>query len=602
MTRTVLLLARRAAGARVWLLGALTLVGGLVPTASVLATGALVGAVPAAVTGGLGSPAGRPLLVALAVVAGLYVAAQALAPLTAALTWSVGSLYALAVRETVSTATLGPAGIAHLEDPELADEIAVVEGTEARPWVRQATIPALVTVTTTWLTGLGSAVVLARFRWWAPLLLGAAWAVTHRWVGREVETFTKSLPSATAELRRASYYRDLALRPAAAKELRVFGLGTWAVDRYAGEWLGGMSAIWRERRGHRLLMVQAVGAVALAHVVVLASIGQAAYDGALSVGGLAVYAQAVLGTMALGAQGDPQRTYREGAALAQRAVALATRIGPPAPGTGRHDLAGAPRRGIRFENVSFRYPGTERLVLDGLDLDVPAGRSLAVVGLNGAGKTTLVKLLTRLYEPTSGRITVDGVDLAEVDPEVWRERVGAVFQDFLRLELPARDNVGVGCARLAGDEAELAAAARDVGAEALVEALPRGWDTVLSRGYEGGADLSGGQWQRIALARALLAVRGGASVLVLDEPTANLDVRAEQELFDRVLASASGTTTLLVSHRLSSVRRVDRIVVVEDGRVAEEGSHDELMHLGGRYAALFALQAERFGTEVGADA
>jgi ATP-binding cassette subfamily B protein len=258
---------------------------------------------------------------------------------------------------------------------------------------------------------------------------------------------------------------------------------------------------------------------------------------------------------------------------------------------------GAPWSGIRFEDVSFRYPGTDRLVFDRLDLDIPAGQSLAIVGDNGAGKTTLVKLLARLYEPTAGRITVDGVDLRDLDADTWLERVGVIFQDFIRFELPCRDNVGFGSRRLSGDRDALVAAARKVGAEGIVDRLPRGWDTVLSRAYDGGMDLSGGQWQRIALARALLAVEGGASVLVLDEPTANLDVRAEAELFDRVLESSRGTTTVLVSHRMSSVRRADVICVFDAGRVVERGSHDALMAHGGRYADLFALQAARFREE-----
>jgi ATP-binding cassette subfamily B protein len=234
-------------------------------------------------------------------------------------------------------------------------------------------------------------------------------------------------------------------------------------------------------------------------------------------------------------------------------------------------------------------------VLDGLDLTIPAGRSLAVVGLNGAGKTTLVKLLARLVEPDAGRIAVDGIDLRDVDPEAWRARLGAIFQDFLHYELSVLDNVGFGAPRLVGDRERIGAVVERVGADEFVQTLPRRYETTLARSYEDGADLSGGQWQRLAIARALMAVEDGAGVLVLDEPTANLDVRAEAAFYERFLDLTAGLTTILISHRFSTVRRADRIVVLADGRVAEEGTHDELVAAGGRYAEMFRVQAERFG-------
>jgi len=219
---------------------------------------------------------------------------------------------------------------------------------------------------------------------------------------------------------------------------------------------------------------------------------------------------------------------------------------------------------------------------------------MAVVGLNGAGKTTLVKLLARLYDPTSGAVWVDGQDLREVDPTDWQRRIAAIFQDFLRYGLPARDNIGFGGLAMAGDQQALERAAAKAGVLDRIAALPAGWDTPLSRHFTGGADLSGGEWQRVALARALFAVEAGATVLILDEPTANLDVRAEAELYDRFLDLTRGLTTLLISHRFSTVRRADRICVIEDGAVREIGTHGELMALGGRYAEMFALQSQRF--------
>jgi ATP-binding cassette subfamily B protein len=233
-------------------------------------------------------------------------------------------------------------------------------------------------------------------------------------------------------------------------------------------------------------------------------------------------------------------------------------------------------------------------VLDELDLELEAGHSTAVVGLNGAGKTTLVKLLTRLYQPTGGAIRADGIDIADLDLSSWQRRIAVIFQDFIRYELDARANITLGAAHRLGDDAALLRAAERAGADDVLSALPYGAATTLSSRYRGGVDLSGGQWQRVALARALFAVEAGAGVLVLDEPTAQLDVRAEVAFFDRFLEITEGLTTVVISHRFSTVRRAHRIVLLGEGRVLERGTHDELLSLGGRYAELFELQARRF--------
>jgi ABC-type multidrug transport system fused ATPase/permease subunit len=241
---------------------------------------------------------------------------------------------------------------------------------------------------------------------------------------------------------------------------------------------------------------------------------------------------------------------------------------------------------LRFRDVSFGYPGGGPLVLDGFDLTIPAGSSMAIVGQNGAGKTTLAKLLCRLYDPVAGAVEADGVDVRAIDLADWRRHVTAVFQDFVRFELPLRDNVAPG-GGLPDDDV---LAALDAAGARHVAAL----DTPLAKGYPGGTDLSGGQWQRVALARALAAVRTGAGVVLLDEPTAQLDVRGEAEIFERILGATRGRTTILVSHRFSTVRHADRICVLEHGAVVELGTHDELMARGGRYRTMFDLQASRF--------
>ena len=234
--------------------------------------------------------------------------------------------------------------------------------------------------------------------------------------------------------------------------------------------------------------------------------------------------------------------------------------------------------------MTFAYPGGSP-VLEGFDLTIAAGSSLAIVGQNGAGKTTLAKLLCRLYDPQAGTIEVDGIDVREFELGSWRSRVTAVFQDFIHFELPLRDNV----APAGAPDAVVHAALEMAGAANLA-----GLDTVLARGYPGGTELSGGEWQRVALARALCAVQLGAGVVLLDEPTAQLDVRGEAEIFDRILAATRQCTTILISHRFSTVRHADRICVLEHGRVVELGTHDELMTKGGRYRTMFDLQAKRF--------
>lgn len=430
----------------------------------------------------------------------------------------------------------------------------------------------------------------------AAVVLVVMWTV----VGRHLRAdFRRADPSWAEPLRRAAYLKRISLMPDWAKELRIFGLTGWLVARFSGEWAQVMAEAWRTRRiGYRktaLLMV-AIVSINLA-VVIWAT--QSTLGGELTVGSLTILIQALFGMALLAAQ-DGDLSVENGAIPVPDILEYEQEAALHAPATiPKRSAADMPSREIKFEQVRFGYCGRDLPVFDGLDLTIESGRSLAIVGLNGAGKTTLIKLLTGLTVPNGGRISVDGIDLAELDATSWRRQLGAIFQDFVQYQLTLRDNIGFGAIESLHTpqyDAQLLAAARRAGAGPILDQLPAGLDTVLSRRYDGGVDLSGGQWQRIALARAMAAVGGGARVLVLDEPTAQLDVRAEADLYDRFLDITEGLTSIVISHRFSTVRRADRIVVLEAGRIVEEGSHDDLVAAGNRYSTLFHNQAMRYSS------
>jgi ABC-type multidrug transport system fused ATPase/permease subunit len=594
--------------------------GALLPLGTTFAVGALVGAVPAAMADGVDSPAGRAAATAPAAVGALFVLNRALGSVRATLAAALGRRLDDHLRQRVMAALNGPSGIAHLEDPEIRDRIERALDLSGSRWRAGSTVGPLANAASAWLQSVGVTLVLARFS--VPLALawfGACGVAVH-FLRREFLRVAALANDQAKAARRADYLRQLALAPAAAKEIRLWRMLDWLDERYAAEVMRVLAPAWQERaRGNRVhvLASLALGAVQLA---VLAAVGLAAARGAIGLADLAVYAGATLTIGVLSLPRSDSIPLAYGTAAVPAVLALERHIAACEPREGRRARAGArppeglPRVGIRFEGVRFRYPGCDEEVLRGLDLFIPAGRSLAIVGENGAGKTTLVKLVARLYDPSAspdatappgpygsaqpaGRITVDGIDLRELDPRAWQRRVSAVFQDFVRYALPARDNVALGAPERMDDHDAVVEAARRAGALEVVERLPRGWDTVLSRQYRSGAELSGGQWQRLALARALFAVSAGAGVLILDEPTANLDVRAEAALYDRFLDITRGLTTVLISHRFSTVRRADRIVVLQRGRIVEDGTHDELVAAGGRYAAMFALQAQRFADQ-----
>jgi ATP-binding cassette subfamily B protein len=577
---------------------ALQVFAGLVPVAFIVATSAVVGRVPAAVEGGLDSPAWdslrNALLAAGALFLLLHVAMAVQWTITSAIEWAVDD----EVRERVVAASFAPAGVAALEDQQTLDELGeIVEplrGYGFSPGSACAGLLALVARYLQW--GVAAALVGIAYAWWAGVAAAFGALVVRVGVRSGLGRLGAFEAMYAPARRRRDYLGSLLHGAGPAKEVRVFGLLPWLQERYRKHGLAAVRPVWRARR--RIVYLPYAVSLPISVVVTgLASVAvaRAAAGGDLTLGEMALALQGIVlaGTLTeFFFESDWQTEFglRSFGAVERFEQLSAAQTAPDGPA----DARGRPRQEIRFEGVDFAYPGSERLVLRGLDLAIPAGRSLAIVGLNGAGKTTLVKLLARLYEPQAGRIAVDGIDVREFPAAAWQRRIGAIFQDYIHYELAVADNVGFGAPELAHDEERVRSALVRGGAAALVDALPRGLHTVLSRTYEGGAELSGGQWQRIAIARALMAVEGGASVLVLDEPTANLDVRAEAQFFDRFLELTAGLTTILISHRFSTVRRADRIVVLEEGTVVEDGTHAELLARGGRYAQLFHLQAARF--------
>jgi ATP-binding cassette subfamily B protein len=579
------------------LLGLAILAASALPVLFTLAVGRVVAAVGASLGGDTHAHLGR----AVGVAGVVFVTTHATGPLVAALADPIGLRINVRLRQRVIDVVGRPAGVEHLEDPALLDLVAQSKGIGPGQFQPGSAFVGLANIVARRLQMLGSAVLLARYSLPLALVVVTGGYVILVRLRSELIRDVTMMKDSTELLRRADYVRDLVVGPQASKEVRVFGLAGWVVERFVGEWHHAMADVWK-RRGQGngwsgLAMV--VGGICSA--VGYGFIARAAARGEITIAELAVLLQAVTGAANFSID-DNDLSLDWGAAAVPSVAALEREVTALVAAEPHGVVAvppAAPEQRIRFESVAFRYPGRDDDVYRDLDLDLVAGQSLAVVGVNGAGKTTLVKLLAGLRRPTAGRITVDGIDLTDLDVRQWQRRVAAIFQDFARYELSAHDNVAFGGIERGDDRDAVIRAAARAGARPFVDDLPAAWDTVLSRKYTDGVDLSGGQWQRLALARALFAVEAGAKVLILDEPTANLDVRAEAELFDRFLELTAGVTTILVSHRFSTVRRADRICVLDAGRVVEIGSHAELLSLGGQYAHMFTLQAARFTEEVG---
>jgi len=484
----------------------------------------------------------------------------------------------------------------HFEDPDFYDRL-----TRAR---REASLRPISVVTESFqlvqnaLTLVGYAGLLVSFSPWAVVgLLLAALPATVAEMRFSQQAF-RLRNWRSPDSRRLLYLEYVLANDDHAKEVKLFGLGPMLLDRYRS--LG--ETFYREDR--QLAVRRAGWSYALSLVATLAFYGCyavvaiAAATGTLSLGLMTLYVvafrqgqqafQSIL--TALGGM------YEDNLYMSNLFEYLAIPTGRPAPAPALAPVLVAPQpaleRGIRFEDVGFRYPDAEGWALRHVSLSIPRGQSLALVGQNGAGKTTFIKLLTRLYTPTEGRILLDGIDLQAWDEAALRNRLGVIFQDFNQYQLRFRENVGVGSVEHLEDAPRVERAVEKGGAGELLSTLAGGLETPLGRWFKDGVELSGGQWQKVALARAFM--REEADILVLDEPTAALDAEAEHAVFQRFRELARGRTTILISHRFSTVRMADRIVVIEHGQLVEQGTHAELMALGGRYAHLFTLQAKGY--------
>ena len=557
------------------------------------AFGYVVGAVPAAVTDGMSSAAGHRLVVALLVAALVYAFSLVLAPLGTALGTAVKQRVTGQLQARLLSAVTAPATVAHLEDQDTLDRLANAEGSLTGYFPGDAPVTWIRSVAGR-LSGVLGCVVVAAYFWWLGLVLLAVWLTVRQVILRSVLKQAVELRTQTADMRRAWYFTDVGSKARDAKEVRVFGLAGFFAGRYAAHFAESVAVARVGLRGLRLRAAACFAAVAGCYVLSFYTVVDAEQAHRIGIGSLAILLPMLATASAAGGVSFGDVTLAWTLAGLPDASRLLRDLSPPSELDGAADPAGAPRQAVRFAGVSFRYESGAQDVLSGVNLELAAGTSTALVGVNGAGKSTLVSLLTRLRDPTAGVITADGTDVRDFDPARWQRTIALMPQEPARYPLRAYDNVAFGALEHADDTEGVMRAAQLSGFDSVVGELRCGWDTVLSRELPGGAELSGGQWQRLALARALFATFHGARVLVLDEPTAALDVRAEAQFYQRFHEITAGLTTLVISHRFATVRQAHRIYVLDGGVITEQGGHDDLVAAGGTYAQMYRLQAERF--------
>jgi ATP-binding cassette subfamily B protein len=441
------------------------------------------------------------------------------------------------------------------------------------------------------ITLLSFALLMLRFSPWLVLILLATSIPSFIAETRFSEQGFRLLTRRAPETRRINYLARLLTEDTAAKEIKLFNLGDKLLERYTELFAKFFAedkslAVRRAVVGFGLGLIATVGFYGSYAWIVWRTV-----QGQISLGDMTLYltifrqGQATFQSILAGLG----NIYENNLFMANYFDFL--ELKPQMPVAGSRKLPESIKHGVEFRGVGFRYPESEEWVLRGIDLSIRSGEKIALVGHNGAGKTTLIKLLSRLYDPTEGAILIDGVDTRELEPLDLRKRIGVIFQDFVRYHMPARENIAFGQIEAAERTDRIIDAAVKSGAHALIEELPEGYETMLGRWFHGGHELSLGQWQRIALARAFMR---DAEILVLDEPTASLDAQTEYEIFQHFKELTEGKTAILISHRFSTVRMADRIVVIQDGRIAESGSHEQLLRSEGIYAELFSLQAEGY--------
>ncbi len=559
-------------------LGGLTLVAALLPLGVAYAGKAIVDAVVARSS----AATLRWVLVELALAASLALVSRGLSLVRTVLGARLGVDINVAILDKALTLEL-----AHFEDSEFYDQL-----TRAR---REASSRPVALVTDVFqllqnvITLVGYGALLIRFSGWAVVGLVIATVPATLAEMRFSKQAFRLRNWRSPESRKLLYLEYVLANDEHAKEVKLFGLGKLLLGRYKSL----AETFFKEDRSlavRRAAITQALalfGTGMFYACYVLMALAAAA--GQISLGEMTLYVVAFrYGQQAfqsvLNALGS---MYEHGLYMSNLFQFLA--IPSPSPSPTASPTASPTPTGIRFEKVGFRYPNATGWALRNVDLDIPAGQSLALVGQNGAGKTTLIKLLTRLYEPTEGRILLDGRDLKDWNHDVLLERFGVVFQDFNQYQMRLRENVGLGSVEHLDDTPRVSRAIDRGGAQGLVDELPAGQDTQLGHWFKDGTELSGGQWQRVALSRAFM--REEADILVLDEPTAALDAEAEHAVYERFRQLAHGRTTILISHRFPTARMADRICVLEAGQIVEQGTHADLVLAGGRYAHLFALQA-----------
>ncbi|MEV0388114.1 ABC transporter ATP-binding protein [Nonomuraea sp. NPDC050643] len=573
--------------------------------------GLIVGTLPETVReGGLDTESGERLVALLVAAAVLLVAQELAGSAYDVAKWAFYRRYEHYLLGRVIDATLGTRRLELFEDPRLSplvDRSVRLAGLDPGDLVDGWC--------TRWLhlfQGAAAAVLVATVWPVAAGVLVVVWFVA----GAVMLTALRRLDigSWSSGLLEAEYLARIAEQPAWAKEVRVFGLTGWLAERFGLHWTRALEQLARARRAGRWRTAMVLLVLLCSHGVIVGAMVVDGLAGTLSATQITVLLLGMSGMTALADQSGAELieygSPRVPVVLDLEKEAARVAASPPPPAAANPARSSPPvriAREIRFSDVDFAYPDA-RPVFRGLNLAIEARTSLGVVGLNGAGKTTLTKLLSGLEVPAAGTITVDGVPVAELDVGAWRRTIAAIFQDFVHYELSVRDNIGFGAVdvlreagRNTGEaaardrlDALVSTAAERAGAHGVIAGLPYGLDTTLSRRFPGGVDLSGGQWQRIALARAMAAVENGAGLLILDEPTAQLDVRAEADLYDRFLDLTRDLTTIIISHRFSTVRRADRIVVLDGGKIVEDGGHDELVAAGREYARLFSLQAASY--------